>query len=361
MAVYMLGSGRKFAFAIMGLWLSGCSVLPQGGPNMRGAEETAEAHNIDFVTLTAETVAPYSPAAQLDRPLAERIPMGKVRLELGPGDVLRVQMFETSATGTLFSAESGANVLDQVVVDDRGQISLPYAGRLQAAGKTPAQLQDTIAARLSQIAVEPAAYVQVLQDHSNSVMVTGTVPKAGRQSLRDGVASALDALNNAGGIEGPAWHYDAVLRRGTTVTRHTVAELLNGGDFALEPGDRLMVEYNPKKFVALGALQAAGAFEFPEAQLTLLEALGAAKGLSDSRADRTGVYVFRPARPVNEKADLFLLDMSEPDSLFVASAFAVEPGDAIYVTNAPLTDFMKVVDPILRAVAIFNFSTTVGQ
>lgn len=357
----MVGTGRRFAFAVLGVWLSGCSVLPQGGPNMRGAEQTAAERNIHFVTLTAETVVPYTTAARLDRPLAERIPMGNVRLQLGPGDVLRVQMFETSATGSLFNGESGGGVLDQVVVDDRGQINLPYAGRLQAAGMTPAQLQDKVAARLSQIAVEPAAYVQVVQDHSNSVMVTGTVPKAGRQSLRNGVASALDALNNAGGIAGPAWHYDMVLRRGTTVTRHTISDLLNGGDFALKPGDRLMVEYNPKKFVALGALQAAGAFEFPESQLTLLEALATARGLTDSRADRTGVYVFRPARPTGEKPDLFLLDMSEPDSLFVAGAFAVEPDDAIYVTNAPLTDFMKVVDPILRAVAIFNFSTTVGQ
>ena len=61
------------------------------------------------------------------------------------------------------------------------------------------------------------------------------------------------------------------------------------------------------------------------------------------------------------KPSLFLLDMSEPDSLFVANAFAMQPGDAIYVSNAPLTDFMKIVDPILRAIAIFNFSTAVGQ
>ena len=351
----------KVAMVILSGWLAGCSILPQSGPNMRDAEETAAERNIHFTTLTTESVVPYMAAARTDRPLAHRIDSGKVRLELGPGDVLRVQMFETSAAGTLFSGTTGAGVLDQVVIDERGRINLPYAGRLQAAGMTPAQLQTKIAARLAEIAVEPAAFVQVVQDHSNSVMVTGTVPEAGRMSLRDGVASALDALNNAGGITGEPWHYDLVLRRDLSVSRYTVSDLQNGGDFPLKPGDRLMFEHNPKKFVALGALQSAGAFDFPAPELNLLEALAAAKGLTDSRADRTGVYVFRPAESVEAKPALFLLDMSEPDSVFVANAFAMKPGDAVYVANAPLTDFMKIVDPILRAVAIFNFSTTVGQ
>lgn len=351
----------KLAIVILSVWLAGCSILPQNGPNMRDAEETAAERNIHFTMLTAETVVPYMPEARADRPLSHQIAAGKVRLELGPGDVLRVQMFETSAAGSLFSGTTGAGILDQVVIDERGQINLPYAGRLQAAGLTPAQLQAQIAARLAEIAVEPAAFVQVVQDHSNSVMVTGAVPKAGRLSLRNGVASALDALNSAGGITGEPWHYDLVLRRDVSVSRYTVADLQNGGDFPLKPGDRLMFEHNPKKFVALGALQAAGAFEFPAPDLNLLEALAAAKGLSDSRADRAGVYVFRPAETADAKPALFLLDMSEPDSLFVANAFAMHPGDALYVSNAPLTDFMKIVDPILRAIAIFNFSTAVGQ
>ena len=141
---------------------------------------------------------------------------------------------------------------------------------MRAAGVTTAQLQRRIADRLRPIAVEPAAYVQVVRDHSNSIMVAGAVTKAGRQSLRHGIASALDAFNNAGGIAGPPWHYDLVLRRDGMVSRRTISDLLNGGDFALQPGDRLLVEHRPKRFVALGALQAAGSFEFPSPDLSLM-------------------------------------------------------------------------------------------
>ena len=346
---------------LVGAILSGCSTLPQNGPDMREAEEVAAEQNIAFTTLSSETISAFAARPEADKPLAGRLAAGQIQLRLGPGDVLRVQMFETGTTGSLFSGSEGAGVLNEVVIDERGQITLPYAGRVQAAGVTPAQLQNRIAERLRPIAVEPAAFVQVLQDHSNSIMVTGSVSQAGRQSLRQGVASALDAINNAGGIDGSAWHYDVVLRRGTGVSRRSVSDLLNGGDFALQPGDRLLVEYQPKRFVALGALQAAGAFDFPSADLSLLSALATAKGLSDQRADRTGVYVFRPARTDRPKPHLFLLNMERADSLFVADAFAIEPGDAIYVTNAPLTDVNKILDPILRSLAIFNFATVVGQ
>ena len=46
---------------------------------------------------------------------------------------------------------------------------------------------------------------------------------------------------------------------------------------------------------------------------------------------------------------LFLLNMERPDSLFVADAFAIEPDDAIYGSNAPLTDVNKILEPILRS------------
>jgi len=351
----------RLAVPLIAAAVSGCSVLPQSGPNMTSVEEVAADRDIVFTTLAADTVNAYRRTPEIDRPLENNIPIGQMRLRLGPGDVLRIQMFETGTTGSLFGGPEGAGLLNRVVIDDRGTINLPYAGSLKGAGLTPAELQAAITERLSRIAVEPAAYVEVLEDYSNSVMIAGAVPQPGRLSLRTGVASALDAINAAGGIEGASWHHDLVLRRDDIVRRYTVSQLLNGGDFALEPGDRLQVAFEPKRFIALGALTTSGAFEFPTPRPSLLDALATARGLSDRQANRQGVYLFRPQDRPEERHQLFLLDMSEPDSILVADAFAVKPGDAIYVSNAILTDVNKVLDPILRSIAIFNFSTTVGE
>jgi polysaccharide export outer membrane protein len=351
---------RLALVALLSLMVGACSLLPQSGPNLRNASKIVPERGIKYVELKADTVRAFGRSVQVDLPQTSHVPVGQLRLQLGPGDVLRIQMFETSGTGSLFAGAEGAGVLGRVVIDDRGFISLPYAGRMKAAGMTPQELQTRIAQKLSRITVEPAAFVEVVKDYSNSVTVNGVVPKPGRLSLREGVASALDAINQAGGVDGQTWHYDVVLRRKSNVTRRTVSELLNGGDLALQPGDQLLIERNPKRFIALGALREAGAFDFPGPDVSLLSALATARGLSDQQADRTGVYVFRPT-PVGvdstvTEPQLFLLDMSEPDSLFIADAFSIKPGDAVFVTNAPFTDLNKVLEPILRSLSIFRFA-----
>ena len=179
---------RPMAAALSLLLAAACSVLPQSGPNMRGAEEAAAARGIDYTVLTPATVAGFQAVTRPDVPLSAPIKPGQLALRIGAGDVLRIQMFETTDTGSLFAGASSAGVLSRVAVDEKGYITLPYAGRLRAAGRSPAQLQSAIAKRLAELTVEPAAYVEIVADHSNSVMVSGAVAKAGRVSLRGGVA-----------------------------------------------------------------------------------------------------------------------------------------------------------------------------
>jgi polysaccharide export outer membrane protein len=111
--------------------------------------------------------------------------------------------------------------------------------------------------------------------------------------------------------------------------------------------------------VVLGATGAQAEIPFPTRPLDLLSALGAVAGLRDFDADPQGVFVFRrepervaetllggpppeglppgPGRPV-----IYRLDMTQPESFFVARDFAMRDGDAVFVTNAPLTELRKV-------------------
>ena len=114
----------------------------------------------------------------------------------------------------------------------------------------------------------------------------------------------------------------------------------------------------PKRFIAIGAISSSGAYDFTAPQMSLLDALALAGGLNDSLADRRGVYLFRPVPQALDRGKLFLLDMSEPYSPFVASAFDVRPGDAIYVTNALVTDFDKIIAPLVRSISTLRSLTT---
>jgi len=52
------------------------------------------------------------------------------------------------------------------------------------------------------------------------------------------------------------------------------------------------------------------------------------------------------------RARVFRLDLLQPVSLFVAGQFAIQPRDVVYVSNAPLYEFNKVLTPIYGTFSI---------
>ena len=84
-------------------------------------------------------------------------------------------------------------------------------------------------------------------------------------------------------------------------------------------------------------------------------------GLNSSLADPTGVFVFRNepeeiAAQVLGRTDLigdqrlvYVLNLTEPNGMFMARDFAVRDDDTIYVTEAPYTQFQKVLSVLTGA------------
>ena len=81
-------------------------------------------------------------------------------------------------------------------------------------------------------------------------------------------------------------------------------------------------------------------------------------GLSATTADPTGVFVFRNEPPeisniVLGRSDLvgaqrliYVLDLTEPNGLFVARDFLIRDGDTIYVTEAPIVQWNRTIAAI---------------
>ncbi len=86
-----------------------------------------------------------------------------------------------------------------VPVRSDGKISLPLVGELQAAGKTPVQLEDEITTRLRNFITEPAVTVMVTQINSLKFNVMGEVIKPGSYSLTT-TTTVVDAIATAGGF-----------------------------------------------------------------------------------------------------------------------------------------------------------------
>ena len=139
----------------------------------------------------ANTQAPLQP---LDR-LPARAVEGPAVYRLGPMDVVAVDVFREQ------------DLTRDVRVEENGEISLPLVGRVVASGKTTAELERDIAARLQAAMLEnPSVSVRVKEYLSQRVTVEGAVSQPGvypltsRTSLLQMIATAhgLDEMANPG-------------------------------------------------------------------------------------------------------------------------------------------------------------------
>ena len=347
----------------LGLSVTACQVLPGDGPWMNDASSrTTEALPFDVIDLTPTTVAAYRPPATSERPSSTSNLSAGAKVSVAPGDVLRVRIFEPYE-GSIFPTiqKPGADLGPQRVTDE-GTIEVPFAGIVHVSGLDLPQIERRIATQLGNRAQEPQVIVEFVADRTHTVMVSGDVKNPGRLSTLEGIRSVVDAINRSGGLasSGPtgalASQFQVTLRRrGEVILTAQYSDLLNGGDVGIQKGDEIVVRPNSQVYTVLGAVMKAGNVEMIKPNLTLLEALGQVGGLSDERANKTGVFVFRMGDLLNNptaRARVFRLDLQQPVSIFVAQQFGMHVRDVVYVTNAPLYEYNKVLTAIYRTFSI---------
>jgi polysaccharide export outer membrane protein len=356
---------RPLAIALgLGIGLSACTALPGDGPWMGGAQSTStEALPFDIIDLTPTTVVGYRQAI-VDRPSTTSNLSAGVRVAVAPGDSLRVRIFERYA-GNIFPTiqSSSADLGIQRVTQD-GNITVPFVGTVHVAGLDLQQIERRIIQQLGNKAQDPEVIVEFDADRTHTVSVSGDVKKPGRQSILEGIRTVVDAINQAGGPAGPAGSISpgnqlevVVRRQGQVILTAQFSDLLAGGDIPVQKGDEIVVRANTRVYTVLGAVLKSGNVEMTKHNLSLLEALGNVGGLSDQRANKTGVYVFRMGdleKNPTARGRVFRLDLFQPVSIFVAQQFGIQARDVIYVTNAPLYEYDKALTAIYRTFSIIG-------
>jgi polysaccharide export outer membrane protein len=318
---------------------------------------------VDLVVLTPADIDAYAKPDPVARGTVDRKRVTGQEYVIAPGDVIRVSIYEAAAGWMYQPVQAGGSVFDQMRVEGDGTVNIPYVGRIHVAGKTAATLEVAVEGilRTKALTAQPAVQVMVWP-LTSAIHVSGDVHSPGTFSMVSisppipgtnngvpvpsgtGPQTVLDAVDLAGGPN--ALTDDVILRRNSMVKSFSVEELMLGGeDQSLQPEDDILVEPHLRNFVAMGAVSKAGLFPFLTYRTTLLTALGQVGGLVDNQADPTGVFIFRSpaAHDGRAKPKVFVLNFSSPTAIFLASRFAVEPDDAIYVTNAPVYQIGKVI------------------
>lgn len=280
---------------------------------------------------------------------------------IAAGDKLSLTVYENVKDDPLLG-NSGQRLsqLNELEVDGQGSIFIPYAGRIKAAGKSPEELRNEIAAKLDTQTPDPQVIVQRVAGDGSTVTVAGEAASQGIFAIERPTRTLSAMLARAGGVKiEPGQAIIRVTRNGQT-GKVWLQDLYQNPtlDIALRPGDQIVVEKDSRSFTALGATGAQNRVPFDTQTLSAIEAIAIVGGLSTNLADPTGVFVFRNepseiANAVLGRNDLvgaqrmvYVLDLTQPTGMFEARDFLVRDGDTVYVTEAPYVQWQKAIGAI---------------
>ncbi|EJW11982.1 periplasmic protein WcbC [Rhodovulum sp. PH10] len=313
---------------------------------------------------TVDVLANHEPSV-LAGVFTDRRPPSSITF--GVGDVVNVTIFEAAAGGLFIPIEAGVRpgnfvTLPSQTVDNDGNISVPYAGVIKAAGRTNVQVQNEIVNRIKNRAIEPQVVVSLGEQRTSLVSVVGDVRSPVRYpSAAAGAQDRItDAITRAGGISGNGWETWVLLERNGKRATVPFANLIYmpSNNIYVQPGDRIYVYREPMKFLAFGATGQQGEFNFDAWKINLAQAVAKAGGLYDLQADPGSVFLYR--REPREVAELLGIDCSkyptglipviftvsfqDPAGYFLATKLEMRPFDVLYVANAPQVDATKFLD-----------------
>lgn len=356
--------------------LSSCTSLPRSGPDHTDIDRSAA---IKVTTPERKVGIDYA-LIDLNKailPYFDKIPSSSLRsgfgggrggapdIPLGFGDIVQVSIFEAQSGGLFIPSDAGSRpgnyiTLPQQTIDKAGTISIPYAGRVPAAGRMKEEIEQDIEDKLASRAIEPQVVLTTTTSRSSEVAVVGDVNNPQKIVLSPAGERILDAISEAGGLTTPNIETNVTLqRRGKTATVAYETLLKNPSEnIYLAPGDTVSVEHERRTFIALGASGLNSRIDFEDSNLTLGEAMAKAGGLIDTRADPREVVVYRQVdRGTLQRLNIdtsrfkgdnvpviFRANLRDPATLFAVQQFRMADKDVMYISNAHSVELVKFFD-----------------
>jgi polysaccharide export outer membrane protein len=379
---------RGIAAAIAFMAMAGCGILPVSGPNAidinLGLSVTGPPYGL--VKLTPEKVkvlAEFGPQT-VSGLFGDRRPPPEIKF--GIGDVVSVTIFEAAAGGLFIPIEAGVRpgnfvTLPNQPIDTKGKISVPYAGLVQAAGRTPSEVQGDIVNAIKNRAIEPQAVVALVNQNTSLITVIGEVNTGGfntggRIPAMPAGERILDYITRAGGIKDQGQNSWVVLeRRGRRAAVPFGALVYEPGNNVWAwPGDTIYVYQEPQTFLAFGASGQQGQFPFNAWRLSLAEAVGISGGLLDVQADAGSVFLYRrEPRGLAEKLGIdctpfegptvpivYSVSFRDPGGYFLATKFQMHNKDVVFAANAQAVEVSKFANFLNTIISVPNNAAAAG-
>lgn len=397
----MLLGNKALALVISGILISGCS-FPHAGPSYGSVEELNDAKNTQYPIPVLKI---NNDITTIMKAHEEKLSFKKVFGDVKP-DVYKVQSGDSvdlyiweGSPALLFGAKSydaedlsvTSNKLPTQLVEEDGNITVPFVGQIKVAGKTVRQIERDILDSLKTKANNPQVMLHVSNRPSSQMTVIGDVKNSTNITLTPKGERILDALALSSGV---SQNYNKIMlsltRNGNTssLPLETVIENPNENIY-VNAKDVLVVMYQPWTFTVLGPAGKNQEVKLEATGLNIIEALARIGGLNDNVANPNGVFIFRyedkdiyqefaksltkqkEANSTKQEQSLvsntdsindvlknvekipvvYQLYMGEAESLFVAQNFKIKNGDVVYLASSganELSKFLRMVGLIVN-------------
>jgi polysaccharide export outer membrane protein len=394
-------AGRYFLVVLISVVFSSCTFLPSSGPSLNRVKKHANRDHFTgeyaLIPVTPKVLdvlsgndrqaevpqnSRLSPQSlsirRLFRQGTPELLGGKPSDLIVQGDVVKVTIFDSG--GSLFATPIMPNGMTQTgaiphdlppqIVDNSGEIMVPYAGRIMARGKSVGQVQDEIQSKLKGKTVDPQVVVTIDERKGGDcVTILGDVKSPSRVEISLAGTRLLDAIAQAGGSTGKEYETVVSVNRGGTTRTALLSEIFDtpAKNIFLQFGDSIILRVRGQNFLSFGANGRVAEVPFDDDHLTMAKAMAKIGGLNDDAANPSAVLLYR-MEPRGKIAQMggkptgsgdicpvvYRLDLTKADGFFLARNFIMRDHDILYTTSAGsvgVNKFMRLLGSLFTPVS----------
>ncbi|WP_299873326.1 polysaccharide biosynthesis/export family protein [uncultured Cocleimonas sp.] len=293
-------------------------------------------------------------------------------------------------------------------VGNDGKFYFPYAGKIQATGKTVEDVRKDLEKKLQTFIAKPQVSVRVASFRSQKVYISGAVQKPITLPISDTPLTVRDLISRSGGVISRKYTGQASLQRRSDTISIDLNRMLKFNDnrqnFILRNGDRLHVveideldewkkeldqainkelilnpirlqfELEKEKAIArqkkdlerelkseqakvfvMGEINKPGTVRYQiEDGMTLAEAINDAGSLNEDTVNPKGIFVIRQESSKDSIPTVYQLPVASVHSMLLAEQFDIRPRDIVYVTATPSIRWNRVLALLLPSLTILN-------
>lgn len=317
-----------------------CSLLPESGPvnivEDHDDPNTEVSYNIIDVSpnnLNEYNTTQYHHSDKLSAVDPNRTYSDSIQ----KGDLMRIFIIDPNKDSP-FAAGMPIGPLE---VSQEGTANLPFIGSLKVEGKTLSQVEDMVKEKFS--LKFNTAEVSVARDKKIHFRanVIGQVAQPGQRTINRPDFTLADLISLSGGTRIDPHLCDYKLHRDNKT--YTLADdQITKTKTLIQDGDLLeVVKSKYQHLVIMGAVNNPGNHSFPTSHAHLTDLIGSSRGINLSNGDPSGIFIFR--RQKNKKTNVYRFNLRKANGLIAASKFHLHGGDVIYVTEAPLSRWNRIL------------------